>query len=95
MCKRKRETKSFGAHRQHEDTRHLMSKKDLRSIMGAIEELSTELVSGLLPNGRNLPDAPRSPKPSTRALLISRRHQGVSSGMKVIQSTGNEFGRRP
>jgi hypothetical protein len=40
--------------------------------MGAIEELSTELVSGLLSKGRNLPDASRCPNPRTRSLAVSR-----------------------
>jgi len=34
--------------------RHLVSKKDLRSIMGAIEKLSTELESGLVTKGPKL-----------------------------------------
>jgi len=41
---------------------HLVSKKDLRSIMGAIEKLSTELEFDLVIKGRNLPDTSRCPK---------------------------------
>ena len=60
--------------------------------MGAIEELSTELVSGLLQNGRNLPDASKRPKPSTRALLIppltgflERNENSLSSGNEWLR----------
>jgi len=36
------------------NTHQLVSKKDLRSIMGAIEKLSTELESGVIPKGAKL-----------------------------------------
>ena len=57
--------------------------------MGAIEELSTELVSGLLSNGRNLPDASRCPNRVLEALLVFRGPPGFSSaGEKVMGING-------
>jgi hypothetical protein len=58
--------------------------------MGAIEELSTELVSGLLSNGRNLPDASGCPKPRTRSLAgFPRSTRLLKPQVKVM---GNERG---